>query len=536
MDQACDTFVLIVGGGPVGLALALDLGRSGVPVILATANEETSQSPKCNYINTDTMEYFGRLEVADDIYRQNGDRKPIGHISFRTSFCGHELGNVRGSFPMSEGWPSSHYPQRFSQIFLESFLRRKVEKQSSVDVLFGWHVEDLLGNDEGAEAKIVHRQSGEKRSVRARFVVGCDGSGSRLRQFVGAALVGKDGAVDRKFLSKTKIAYFIQIHNLAERCTAPPAQLTWVINRTGRALVQRHDDADRFIIQYQAPDDRLPSDNDLVLRQMLGPEVEYSLLKTDYWEGGVAKVASVYRKGAAFLAGDAAHILMPLGGFSMATGLGDAQNLAWKLAATWQGWAGEQLLDSYAEERQEMAIRNSLIGIESADRKDRWVVPEDIDDDTPVAARRRQEFGRFLESDDRDEYNIIGAQLGARYASSVIVDAPDVAAVDRWDEYVPTDVAGARLPHAWLPDGRSLHSLLGPEFTLLLLGGDDCTGLEKSARKRAMPLKVLRLDLQNPSFKRTMVLVRPDFHIAWSADEAPDDPLFIIDCVRGSAG
>ncbi len=531
-----DTFALIVGGGPVGLTLALDLGLRGVPAILVNDNLVTTQSPKCSYITIRAMEYFRRLGIAHEIRGPRPRRTSGLRVTYRTQLRGHELGSADLTLARQERAASPEDPQPYLQHLLEPLLRRHAEQQASVELRFGWKATGIYADDEGAGAIITQVATGNQRRVRARYLVGCDGPRSTVRTFIGAKLVGKDGAVERKFLSGTKMIYYIRSKDLQSIIRVPPATLLWVINRDVRGLIVAHDEGDRFIIQYQIPhevswQDIRPRE---ILDRLFGPGVEYEILFGDYWEGGVAKVADTYGSKTVFLAGDAAHLFTPLGGFGMNTGIGDAINLGWKLAAVHNGWAGDGLLDSYAAERQEIGIRNSLVGVHAADRKDRWVVPDNIESDTPEAEVARREFGRFIVTDDREEHYTQGLQLGERYASSIIIEPSDVADADPWDRYTPNDDAGARLPHFTLDDGSSLYDVLGSGFSLIIFGEIDATRFESLAADRKLPLSIVRFQKRDPQFLRDLILVRPDLHIAWSADELPVDLLAIIDGVRGA--
>lgn len=532
-----DCFVFIAGGGPVGLTLALDLGTRGVPTILASENVETARHPKCNYLNTRSMEHFRRLELVEEV-RRNGISGVSKAVAFRTRFCGYELGRIELTFLAHDNWPGPEYPQHISQIALEPILKDRAENMPGVDVRFGWRVVDLVRGQAGSAVTIQHVESGERRRINARYVVGCDGSRSFVRGALDVGMKGDDGSAVRHFVSGTMLAYFFEAKTLHDRCGHSPAQMTWIVNHDARGYIMSQNGRDRFVAHFQVPADvdwrELKSDD--VLRRMLGEGIEYTMITEGPWTGGLALVADRMGVDDVFLAGDAAHLYTPLGGFGLNTGIGDALNLSWKLAAVHEGWGGPELLSSYDAERRPIAERNSQIGIKCAARKDHWELPSDLNEATPDAEARRRKLGAHIEVDDREEYATIGIQLGERYLSPIIASNPGEAPLaDPWDHYVPTDAPGARTPHFTLEDGQSLYDVLGEGFGLIAFADVDTARLEAAAVERGVPLVVVRPVAMPEGYTRRLVLVRPDRHVAWSADELPADCGKLVDRVRGAA-
>lgn len=531
-----DCFVFISGGGPVGLTLALDLGRRGVPTILANENLETARHPKCNYLNTRTMEHYRGLGLVEEV-RHRGISGVSKAVAFRTRFCGYELGRIELTFLAHENWPGPEYPQHISQIALEPLLRERAEAMSGVDVRFGWRVVNLDQREAGSIVTIENIDTGEQRQINARYVVGCDGSRSFVRRALDIGMKGEDGSAIRNFVSGTMLAYFFEAPTLHDRCGHLPAQMTWIVNHDARGYIMSQNGRDRFVAHLQVPADvdwREVKSED-ALRRMLGEDVEYTMITEGPWTGGLALVADQMGADGVFLAGDAAHLYTPLGGFGLNTGVGDALNLGWKLAAVHDGWGGPELLPSYDTERRPIAERNSKIGIKCAARKDHWVLPSDLNEATPEAEANRRVLGAYIEVDDREEYATIGIQLGERYLSPIIASDPNEPPLDDpWDRYVPTDVAGARAPHFVLDDGNSLYDALGEGFGLIAFGGAETAALEAAAAQRRVPLAVIRSDTQPDGYTRPLVLVRPDRHIAWSGETAPPDCGTLLDQVRGA--
>ena len=241
-------------------------------------------------------------------------------------------------------------------------------------------------------------------------------------------------------------------------------------------------------------------------------------------------VAERYGEGRVLLAGDAAHMLSPTGAFGMNTGIQDAVDLSWKLAAVLQGWGGPQLLGSYDAERRPIGHRNVR---EAAANFRRMTSPRPgplILDPTAEGDAFRQKLGAEFSAIMRHEWFTLGVHLGYRYADSPIC-SPDgtVAPPDEPNRYVPSSCPGNRAPHVWLAPGQSTLDLFGRTFALLGFGADaaDVDALMAAARARGVPVTFTAIDHKDAAalYERRLVLVRPDGHVAWRGDRAPDDPL-----------
>jgi 2-polyprenyl-6-methoxyphenol hydroxylase-like FAD-dependent oxidoreductase len=529
-----ETFALVVGGGPVGLAAAIELNWRSVPTLLITDKLDTAQHPKCNNTNARSMEHFRRLGIADEL-RAEGLPPDIARASaYVTRFCGHEFGRLPR--PYSD-WPTPEIPNNVSQIVLERVLRRCAERESRSQIHFGWRLESFAAHDDQVVAEVEDVRTGERGQIKARYLLGIDGAGSAVRRALGFPMIGEDGTTHRAFMGGTMLSFFIRAPTLMAASGRPPTNMTWIINPQMRGMMYSQDGRETWVVHYQVPPgaDWQTVDGKAVIGAMIGrADVPFEIISGGPWTGGLALVAEHYQSGPVFLAGDAAHLFTPLGGLGMNTGIGDVMNLCWKLAAVHEGWAGPKLADSYEIERRPMGVRNSQLGVRCTRIMDGWLLSPGFEDDSDAAEATRRAFGARIIEEDRAQYLTVGIQLGERYESSPIIwpDSNDPPP-DTWDSYTPVDRPGARAPHFWLAGGRSVYDEFGRGFTLLDFGADDGAGaLETAAKTRGVPLKTLRLDAPDGLYRTKLVLVRPDQHIAWHGDEVAD-AMAVIDRVRG---
>jgi hypothetical protein len=300
------------------------------------------------------------------------------------------------------------------------------------------------------------------------------------------------------------------------------------------------DGKDELIMLSQLPSvDHEPDDRLIIQRfsAVTGQDLDFKILGHWKWVPGRALVADSFGRGRVVLAGDSAHLFTPTGGFGMNTGIDDAANLGWKLAALVQGWGGEALLPSYELERRPIAFRNTGTAKLYSRNVGSLQVPPEIEEESAAGAAARAQVGRIAATF-AEEFASIGIQLGARYDGSPIV-VPDGTFLPSDDpfRYVPSACPGGRAPHIWLADHTSLFDLFGPGFTLLLLAGAESDGTELlcSAVRRGMPLKVLRIDEPEARdlYEANMALIRPDHHVAWRGNKLPEDVDKLLDTVVG---
>ena len=529
-----ETFALVVGGGPVGLTAAIELNWRSVPTMLVTDKLDTAQHPKCNSTNARSMEHFRRLGIADEL-RSEGLPSDIARASaYVTRFCGHEFGRLPR--PYSD-WQTPEIPNNVAQPVLERALRRCAERQPNSQIHFGWRLDSFAAHDDHVLAEIEDTQSGERRRIRARYLIGVDGASSTVRRALGFAMLGEDGTTHRAFMGGTMLSFYIRSPTLMAASGRAPTNMTWILNPDMRGMMYAQDGRETWVVHYQVPPgaDWREVDGKAAIAAMIGADIPFEIISGGPWTGGLALVSEHYQSGRVFLAGDAAHLFTPLGGLGMNTGIGDVTNLCWKLAAVHQGWAGPRLMESYEIERRPMGVRNSQLGVRCTRVMDGWELAPDFEASGTAAEAARRAFGARIMEEDRPQYLTVGIQLGERYEPSPII-WPDrgEAPPDHWDSYTPLDRPGARAPHFWLAPGRAAYDEFGQGFTLLDLGSDDdARAIETAATARGVPLKTLQLKPPDGLYRSKLVLIRPDQHIAWHGDGVPD-AMAVIDRVRGA--
>ncbi len=541
-----NTGVLIVGGGPVGLAIALELARFGVAATLVESRDGTINTPKMNFVNVRTMEFCRRWGLTDDVRRAGHPEEFRPNVLWATAVTGHEI--ARLDFPPfleeKTRYVSPAADCLVSQLWFDPILLAHARRQPTLALRHQTRLDAFREVDDGIEASVTDVVTGRRETITAGYIVGCDGASSLVRESLGIGLDGLSAIQNNFhvfFSSSELIEIFERGLGHSRFCSLVGPRGTWglITSINWRGLW-------RFNMQPPPADEAIVPE---LLRRAVGCDFTFDLLNGSHWVSREL-VARAYGVGRAFIAGDAAHQNTPSGGFGMNTGIGDAIDLAWKLAATLAGWGGPALLSSYEAERRPVAQRNTKEATSNLLRFRNLQAGAAIDTDTDDGARQRAAFRKAL--DDADilrHHDTDGIALGYRYYPSPVIcaDGTDPPA-DSVREYVPTARPGHRAPHAWLggpppsagvrlPGGRSTLDLFDTGFALLSFGASaaEAGPLERAARDRGMPLAVTAVN--DPEVARLygcrFVLVRPDGHVAWRANESPVDPVAVIDRVRG---
>jgi 2-polyprenyl-6-methoxyphenol hydroxylase-like FAD-dependent oxidoreductase len=517
------TQVLIAGGGPVGLMLARVLGHYGIRAMLVERNASTTRHPKMDITNGRSMELFRRFGMVDALRKAAVPEENPFDVSWVTTMAGHELHRFRYPSPVearriirehNDGTQSREPPMRVSQVEIEPVLKRAAEACPSIDVRFGVAFEDFREDAGGVTATLRNSATGDTEQVRCDYLAGCDGGGSRVREVLGIALDGTSRVAQRYMVHFRSRAYdVLQRWGIAWHYQAPTATLI------------AQNDVDIWTIQA-----RLPADTELdridpteIVTTFCGTPIEHEVLVANAWTPHLL-LAQSYGRRRVFLAGDAAHQYIPTGGYGMNTGIGDAVDLGWKLAATLLGFGGPALLESYESERRPVGYRNREAS--AAHTRVRLEIAESYrqayEGGLPLDDARRAALGARIAVHGNVENESYGIEFGYVYDRSPIV-AAQAGALAPTDpvHYVPTTMPGARLPSTFLSDGSALFDRLGPWFTLVSFGALDASPFVAAAERARIPLHVL--SLREPALERVYgrdaLLVRPDQHIAWRGSQ-----------------
>jgi 2-polyprenyl-6-methoxyphenol hydroxylase-like FAD-dependent oxidoreductase len=524
--------VLIVGAGPVGLVLAIELGMAGVRCTVIEKRDGSVHVPKLSTLSTRCMEINRRLGIAEKVKQFGWPATFPNDYVYCTSLTGYEL--ARDKFPAYADLVLPFTPEPAwgcAQIYYDPILLERARSLPFVTIRHLTSLESFTQDAESVRATVIDEQTGERETIAARYLVGCDGARGTVVRALGFGYEGI-GLVAESLNIFFRSAELINIHDKgwAKWYRFTDSGGTWaeLIGIDGKELW-------RLTV--------LNADTAIDARAYIGrmarTDVDYEILSEMSWERR-ERVTEHYRDARVFICGDAAHETSPTGGLGLHTGVGDAVDLAWKLTALIEGWGGVGLLDSYEIERRPIALDNVTVSTDLFNIFAELPGGSEIDVDSPQGVASRLRFTHAYEPHHaRVPQFTENLRLGYCYESSPICVAdgtvrPAIAA----KTFVPVARPGTRAPHAWIADGRSTLDLFGREFVLLRIGGapPPADALVEAARKRGVPLRVV--DQAEPEvrelYERALVLVRPDGHVAWRDDVVPSDSLALIDRVRGA--
>jgi 2-polyprenyl-6-methoxyphenol hydroxylase-like FAD-dependent oxidoreductase len=523
-----DTQVLIAGAGPTGLTLAVDLGKRGVRCILIEQKEAPQFLPKMERCNARTMEIYRRMGLADKIRAAGLPRDCPMDVFIVLSLVEPPL--LHEAHPsvaqlqariaaINDGTMPLEPYQLVSQYTLEPLLKSVADALPSVDVRYGCELLSFTQDRNSVTAK-VKDLDGTVSEITALYMVGCDGGASVVRRQLGIKLAGEGD-----LLRMRQALYYCE--DLYERIPIGKGRHYHVADDKATFLIVQ-DSTKHFTLHATVDTD---AEMATLFEHTVAMPMTYDMLYVGQWAQKLL-LADRYGEDRVFLAGDAVHLVIPTGGLGMNTGVGDAIDLSWKLAATLQGWGGPNLLASYEIERRQVGDRNVAASTFASRGRNTWraMWRPNIRDDTPEGAQTRAELARVAKIEQTKGNKMTGAELGYRYVDSPLITAePGEGPVHDFMNYTPTTWPGARLPHAWLADGTAMQDRLGNKlsYTLLRLGNTpaDTTGLQRAFAALGAPLQTLDIpdDAPRAVYGYDLLLLRPDMHVVWRGNAAPED-------------
>jgi 2-polyprenyl-6-methoxyphenol hydroxylase-like FAD-dependent oxidoreductase len=512
VPSTVSTPVLVAGGGPAGLAAAAELSLHGIGCLVIEPRTRVShRRPRAKTTSIRTMEHLrrwgiaGRLRAAAPLEVAWSQR-----VTFCESLSGGRITDFDGAFGLTTQRDDlfAEPGQQVPQPVVEEVLRDHLGARPGVQLRLG-HAVTVLADRDDDVLVTVRDEDGAAYLVRARYVLGCDGASGAVRDQIGARYVGR---------SDPRPNFNVVFRAPALDTHLGPSVQYWVVGGPVTGLIGRLDLAGTWWAGFPGIEAGYGTAHaSELITGLIGARAEHQVLATDPWTARML-VADRFSRGRVFLVGESAHVNPPWGGHGFNTSIGDAVNIAWKIAAVEHGWAPPELLDSYADERRGVAER-TVASAEANMRNLAGDLPAD------AAAIQRVKY---------PEFHSLGLVLGYSYAGSPVIQPPDGPDPDRGagdtTRYTPAAEPGARLPHAWLPDGSSLYDHLGAGLTLL---GPvrPAAALARRARERGIPLTLCAPPPGYP-WASEFLLVRPDQHIAWRGSD-PDD--IDLDVVTGRA-
>lgn len=523
------TEVLIIGAGPAGLALAIELGSRAISCIVIERNARVGAAPRAKTTNVRTREHLRRWGIADKL----ADASPLGleypsNVMFVTRLAGYPLARFDNAFncaPQRNALYSEH-AQWIPQYTLEKVLKEHAQSLPGVEFRF---LTELVSFEQDASGvrSVTRKVDGEVLDViTSQYIVGADGARSAVRAAIGARMEGSYG------LSRNYNIVF-RAPGLAAAHPHGKAIMYWQINADTPSLIGPMDVDDTwFFMPTGVPQDFKVTDAEAaaLIRKATGIDLPYEIKSTDEWVAS-RLIADKYRDRRAILVGDACHLHPPFGGYGMNMGVADSVDLGWKLAAVLRGWGGPALIASYEAERRPVHQRVMDEAVANHAVLGKQLTQDGSEDDGPLGARLRSQIGAAIREVKGREFNTLGVVLGSHYHGSPIVaieDSPPPP--EQVAHATPSAYPGSLAPHAWLADGSSLYDGFGPGYTLLATGGWNAADLLQARRDAAdtgVPLTVCQPEAHGAAlpelYQARLVLIRPDQHVAWRGDIWPHD-------------
>jgi len=522
------TSIAVVGGGPVGLGLMVTLGKAGIPCVLLERSRELSAVPKGQNLTARSLEHFYFWDCADELRaaRLLPADLPIGGITAYESLASQYWYAPAGREAVADFFYQRH--ERLPQYLTEAVLRNRIGTLDSAVTMFGWSATEISQDDHGVRVTAQADSGEDRRVIDAEYVVGCDGARSTVREQADITCSGAD------FDQRMVLAVF-RSADLQARLERFPARTTYRVlhpELQGYWLFfGRVDASETWFFHAPVPKDATSENLDVpaLIERAAGFSLACDFQHLGFWDLRV-DIADTYRQGRVFIAGDAAHSHPPYGAYGLNTGLEDAVNLGWKLAAVLEGWAGPLLLDSYTDERRPIVVETGQ------------AITDGIE-------RDRVFLARYSPRRDRSEFERAWGGLSAgdtapasyepHYEGSPVVWGPAGSACGVHGRHMFAARAGHHLAPALLSGGSNIFEELGRAHTLVVFTEDHqpVRQFRDAARALGIPLRVLAdtSDSARAAYGSDYILVRPDQYIAWTGDQLPADVAALLRKAVGSA-
>lgn len=537
-----DAPVLIVGGGPVGLGLALELAYRNVRSILIERGDGVVRYSKMGHVSVRSMEHCRRWGVAEAVRNCGFPRDyPLNQV-FCTSLNGQHIATIEYPSISQERATdlSPETKQRCPQLWFDPILARAAANSPRVTLRYNTCLEEFAEDELGVTAVVSDTGSGDRHGIRVRYLAACDGSGSTVRRALGIPLEGDP-------VLSYSVGIYFTARDLIKHHKMGPGSRYWMVGEEGTwGNLTVVDAKDVWRLTVTGSKERVEADSfdaHAWLRRCLGrDDIPYHIDTVLPWRRS-RLVAASFGRGRVYLAGDACHVNAPNGGYGMNTGLGDAVDLGWKLQGVLEGWAPPELLDTYEIERRPIAQRNVDAAAVNFTLTRPNLSYHQVEAYSPAGEATRARLADHMVRNTTQEWETLGVHLGYRYEGSPIIVTDGTAAPeDHLSRYVPTARPGHRAPHVALPDGTSILDLYGHSFVLLRFDGKGSPDADPSvaavvaaARKQGVPLAVHAIADESARvlYERRFVLVRPDGHVAWRGDRLPEAAATLIGTVTG---